>query len=56
MTSPNVLDDLEWRGLVAHSTDLDALRAALGEGSVRFYVGLRPDRARACTWATWSSC
>ncbi|RYC14548.1 tyrosine--tRNA ligase [Nocardioides zhouii] len=42
MTSPNVLDELEWRGLVAHSTDRDALRAALGEGSVRFYVGFDP--------------
>ena len=38
----NLLDDLEWRGLVAHSTDLDALRAALAEGSVRFYVGFDP--------------
>jgi tyrosyl-tRNA synthetase len=42
VTEPNVLDDLEWRGLVAHSTDRDALRAALGEGSVRFYVGFDP--------------
>ena len=42
MSSPNVLDELEWRGLVAHSTDRDALRAALGEGSVRFYVGFDP--------------
>ena len=42
MTSPNALDELEWRGLVAHSTDRDALRAALGEGSVRFYVGFDP--------------
>ena len=39
---PTVLDDLEWRGLIAHSTDLDALRAALAEGSVRFYVGFDP--------------
>lgn len=38
----NVLDDLEWRGLVANSTDRDALRAALDEGSVRFYVGFDP--------------
>jgi tyrosyl-tRNA synthetase len=42
VTSPNVLDDLEWRGLVAHSTDPDALRAVLGEGSQRFYVGFDP--------------
>lgn len=42
MSTPNVLDELEWRGLLAHSTDRDALRAALGEGSVRFYVGFDP--------------
>ena len=41
-TDPNLLDDLEWRGLIAHSTDLDALRTALGEDSVRFYVGFDP--------------
>ena len=41
-TDPNLLDDLEWRGLVAHSTDRDALRAALTEGPVRFYVGFDP--------------
>jgi tyrosyl-tRNA synthetase len=40
--TPNVLDELEWRGLVAHSTDRDALRAALGKGSVKFYVGFDP--------------
>ena len=39
---PTLLDDLEWRGLIAHSTDLDALREALAEGSVRFYVGFDP--------------
>lgn len=39
---PHLLDDLEWRGLIAHSTDRDALRAALSEGSVRFYVGFDP--------------
>ena len=39
---PPLLDDLEWRGLLAHSTDLDALREALASGSVRFYVGFDP--------------
>ena len=39
---PTLLDDLEWRGLIAHSTDLEALREALSEGSVRFYVGFDP--------------
>ena len=37
----NVLDDLEARGLVALSTDADALRAALEE-PVTFYVGFDP--------------
>jgi tyrosyl-tRNA synthetase len=39
---PTLLDDLEWRGLIAHSTDRDALREALVGGSVRFYVGFDP--------------
>ena len=39
---PALLDDLEWRGLIAHSTDPEALRAALVEDSVRFYVGFDP--------------
>jgi tyrosyl-tRNA synthetase len=39
---PTLLDDLEWRGLVTHSTDIGALREALGSGSVRFYVGFDP--------------
>ncbi|GEP34299.1 tyrosine--tRNA ligase [Nocardioides szechwanensis] len=37
-----LLGDLEWRGLIAHSTDLDALREAFTAGSVRFYVGFDP--------------
>jgi tyrosyl-tRNA synthetase len=41
-TDPHILDDLEWRGLIAHSTDLDALRAEMDEGPVRFYVGFDP--------------
>jgi tyrosyl-tRNA synthetase len=39
---PTLLDDLQWRGLIAHSTDLDALREAFTSGSVRFYVGFDP--------------
>jgi len=39
---PTLLDDLEWRGLVAHSTDIESLRDALTQGSVRFYVGFDP--------------
>ncbi|MGH3445877.1 MAG: tyrosine--tRNA ligase, partial [Nocardioidaceae bacterium] len=39
---PTLLDDLQWRGLVADSTDPQALREALTSGSVRFYVGFDP--------------
>ena len=39
---PTLLDDLVWRGLIAHSTDLGDLREALTSGSVRFYVGFDP--------------
>ena len=38
----HVLDDLEARGLIAHSTDPDALRAALSEGPITYYVGFDP--------------
>jgi tyrosyl-tRNA synthetase len=41
-TDHHLLADLEWRGLVAHSTDPDALREALTAGSVRYYVGFDP--------------
>jgi tyrosyl-tRNA synthetase len=39
---PGLLDDLEWRGLIAHSTDPEALREALTERPIRFYVGFDP--------------
>ena len=38
----DVLDDLQWRGLIALSTDLDALRAELARGPVTFYCGFDP--------------
>ena len=42
----DLLDDLEWRGLVADSTDREALEAHLAQGPVTFYVGFdRPPRA-----------
>jgi tyrosyl-tRNA synthetase len=41
-TDVHVLDDLEWRGLIANATDLDALRAEMAEHPVRFYVGFDP--------------
>jgi tyrosyl-tRNA synthetase len=37
-----LLDDLRWRGLIAHSTDPDALAAHLDAGSVKFYIGFDP--------------
>jgi len=37
-----VLDDLENRGLIAHSTDPDALRAAMAAGPITSYVGFDP--------------
>ena len=37
-----VLDDLDWRGMIAHSTDLDALRTAMAAGPVTYYGGFDP--------------
>jgi tyrosyl-tRNA synthetase len=37
-----IIDDLEWRGLVADSTSLDALRAEAAEGPVTLYCGFDP--------------
>jgi len=44
-TDLHVLDELEWRGLIAHSTDLDALRAELSGGMVKVYCGFDPTAA-----------
>ena len=38
----DLLDDLEWRGLVADSTDREALEARLAQGPVTCYVGCDP--------------
>src|SRR6187549_1000889 len=38
----HLLDDLVWRGLVADSTDLGALREAMDSGPITFYVGFDP--------------
>jgi len=37
-----LLEELTWRGFVAHSTDPDALAAALDAGQVKSYVGFDP--------------
>jgi tyrosyl-tRNA synthetase len=39
---PDILDDLEWRGLLAQTTDREALRAHLAEGPVTLYAGFDP--------------
>ncbi|HET6259230.1 tyrosine--tRNA ligase [Pseudonocardia sp.] len=38
----DILDELEWRGLIAQSTDLDALRRDLAEGVLTLYAGFDP--------------
>ncbi len=38
----DVLDDLEWRGLVTLSTNLDALRAEMSRGPITVYCGFDP--------------
>ncbi|WP_421733408.1 tyrosine--tRNA ligase [Cellulomonas sp.] len=38
----HILDELEWRGLIAQTTDLDALRDALSAGPVSLYCGFDP--------------
>ncbi len=37
-----ILDELTWRGLIAQSTDLDALREATDSGPVSVYAGFDP--------------
>jgi tyrosyl-tRNA synthetase len=40
--STNILDELEWRGLIAQSTDRDALAAAAAGGPLTLYAGFDP--------------
>jgi tyrosyl-tRNA synthetase len=42
VTSSDILDELEWRGLIAQSTDRDALAAELAAGPVTVYSGFDP--------------
>jgi tyrosyl-tRNA synthetase len=37
-----ILDELHWRGLIAHSTDEEALGAAFADGPLTFYIGFDP--------------
>ena len=41
----SVLDELQWRGLIASATDLDALRAHLAAGPITLYCGFDPTAA-----------
>ncbi|MDQ1632994.1 MAG: tyrosyl-tRNA synthetase [Frankiaceae bacterium] len=38
----DILDELAWRGLIAQSTDLDALRETLAQGQAAVYCGFDP--------------
>ncbi|ASF09139.1 tyrosine--tRNA ligase [Nocardia brasiliensis NBRC 14402] len=40
--SGDIIDELTWRGLIAQSTDLDALRASLDAGRLTVYAGFDP--------------
>ncbi|MFM9133896.1 MAG: tyrosine--tRNA ligase, partial [bacterium] len=37
-----LLEDLAWRGLIAQSTDIDALSRELDEGPITYYIGFDP--------------
>lgn len=41
-TVTDILDELQWRGAVAQTTDEDALRQALADGPVTVYCGFDP--------------
>ncbi|WLP90561.1 tyrosine--tRNA ligase [Gordonia sp. NB41Y] len=44
-TTIDIIDELEWRGLIAQSTDLDELRKVVDEGSITLYAGFDPTAA-----------
>lgn len=39
---PNIIDDLQWRGLINQHTDLDALQEAIKGGPITLYGGFDP--------------
>lgn len=41
-TFKDLLDELQWRGLIALSTDEEALRNALNETKITYYIGFDP--------------
>lgn len=38
----DILDELEWRDVIAQTTDIDALRKALADGPITVYAGFDP--------------
>lgn len=42
MPNFDIIDDLQWRGLIAQSTDIDALRAHVDAGAISLYAGFDP--------------
>lgn len=42
LVSEHILDELSWRGLIAQSTDIDALRRDLDSGPLTLYCGFDP--------------
>ncbi len=41
----DLIDDLNWRGLLAQTTDVDALKESLAAGSISLYCGFDPTAA-----------
>lgn len=42
MTNFDIIEDLQWRGLIAQSTDIDALSEHLASGRISLYAGFDP--------------
>ncbi|MCX6471760.1 MAG: tyrosine--tRNA ligase [Corynebacteriales bacterium] len=42
MVSTDIIDELQWRGLIAQSTDIDQLREAVSAGVLTLYAGFDP--------------
>ncbi|MDE3724341.1 tyrosine--tRNA ligase [Nocardiopsis sp. N85] len=38
----DIIDELQWRGLIAQTTDLDVLRKAIADGPITLYCGFDP--------------
>ena len=45
VTGQELIDDLEWRGLIAQTTDRNELIKALDNGPVTLYIGFDPSAA-----------